>query len=178
MLLLLACVHVVDVSIVGAEIAPRTANDAAWDGPDKMPYGALDAMKSLLSQADPSGQVGDAAVAMALKAEKPDAAGTATLLNDGKSSTVLTLAEVSDTLSPTWQGATFHAVTLNGKLGVRVVLADKDLSSDDAICSVDLTSAELARAAAAKGPLAIDTASRTSGQLLSVSLSIVPTPGK
>ncbi len=172
-LLLPACVHVVDVSIAGATIAPTTANGTPWDGPDNMPAGTMDQLRALLSHADPSGQLGDAAVGLAGAAAKPDPGGNAILLNDGHPSTIVALAEVNDTFTPTWSGATFRAVSLDGKLGVRLQLSDKDLSSDDAICLVDLTNAELTAAFATKGPHAVDTAARTSGQLLSVQVEVV-----
>lgn len=140
MIALLACARIVDVSIVGATVAPADATGAAWD-----PAAAL-----------------------------PDSMGTVTLLDDGKPSTVVTLPEVQDTLTPAWHGAGFTAVTLSSTMSLRLQLADADFDAPDAIGTVELTPADLRRALAARGTAVIETGDRTSGQLVSVQIAVSP----
>ncbi len=174
MMLLLACVHVVDITLTAAEVAPAMANAAPWDGPDGKSAGsALNLLSGALSQVDPTGQLGGAIVGTAASMTLPDVAATATFdPGDGTAPSTVSLPVVNDSLSPVWTGPGFSRVAIGPKSRLSVVFVDRDLSSDDPVGTVVLTASDLALARARGEPAVIAAAAQTSGQVLSVTVSV------
>jgi hypothetical protein len=162
--LFVACVHPVDITVVGAEIAPTMADGRAWDGPDKVPEDLLARLTGTVGVAI------DVTVELPEAVLRPDAGGTVTLFTgDGRNGEVRVLQEAADTTSPTWIGATFRRVRIDRDTRLHLVLSDRDLLSDEVIGTVDLDASDLARA---RRYGVIDTAGRTSGQLRVVRVTV------
>ena len=176
MLLLFGCMHNVDISVVGAQIAPTMANSAAWDGPDNVPAEAMGLLTSALAHVDPTGQLGAAVEGGVSTVVKPDVAGTATLSpGPDMAPTTVILPVVNDTLSPVWlpnAAVKFSAVALNGKSVLRLTLVDKDVQTDDPIGTVEISGSELLRAEGRGTFEYLDLSAATSGQLKSVSVVV------
>lgn len=178
LLLFVGCAHLVDVSVVGATIAPTMANQAPWDGPDNVAPGALDLFTKLANKVDASGQLATAATGIAAAAAAPDPQGTVTLVTQDERNgeqQMLTLAH-EDTTTPDWTAApaTFSNVTLNHDVRLRIALVDKDYVTDDPIGTVELSAADLETARVAGAPTAIDVSKQSSGQLLTVKVVVTP----
>lgn len=180
MLLFLACAHPVDVALTAAEVAPTMANAQPWDGPDNVPAEAKGAAMGILAQLDPSGQLGTAVIATAEALVQPDVSATAKYdPGDGGAASTLVLPTVSDTTSPTWAlnpVTTFSRVTLGPRSTLSIVFVDKDVQADDLVGTVVLSPADLSRAERAGEPWVVDVSAQTSGQLKSVSVSVVASP--
>ncbi len=184
LVLLVACVHTVDVTLSAAEVAPSMANGSPWDGPQGA-LGPLTAegkasLAAALGSLVGNAAVGTAVVGVASELQKPDAAGQLTFVSGaGVADVSAIVPEMSDTNSPRWTPgqATVKGVALKGSSSLRVALVDKDLQSDDPIGTVVLSSGQLLRALARDGVLTVETADQSSGQLLSVSILVVE-PGK
>ncbi len=180
MLLFLACAHPVDVALTAADVAPTMANAQPWDGPDNVPAETKGLAQGILAQLDPSGQLGTAVFATAEALVQPDVSATAKYdPGDGGAASTLILSPVSDTLSPTWAlnpVTTFSRVTLGPKSTLSVVFVDKDVQTDDPIGTVTLSASDLARAERQGEPLVVDVSGQTSGQLKTVTVSVVRAP--
>jgi hypothetical protein len=183
LLLLVACVHTVDITLAAAEVAPTMANGAQWDGPDGV-LGVLGApgpearasLDALFGSLTGNVEVGKAVAGAAAELQKPDPAGQLSFLSSaGEAPISAPVAEVHDSFSPKWAPgtATVKAVMLRPSSSLRVALVDKDIQSDDPLGTVVLNGAQLGRALARDGLLTIETADQTSGQLLSVSVLVV-----
>lgn len=180
MLFFLACAHPVDVALTAAEVSPNMANGQAWDGPDNVPPEAKGLAEGILAQLDPSGQLGTAVFATGEMLVLPDVFATAKYdPGDGTAASTLILPAVSDSSSPTWllnPVTTFTRVTLGPKSTLSVVFVDKDVQTDDPIGTVVLSAAELARAERQGEPLVVDVSGQTSGQLKTVTVSVLRAP--
>lgn len=180
MLFFLACAHPVDVALTAASVSPNMANGQAWDGPDNVPAEAKGAAMGILAQLDPSGQLGTAVFATGEMLVLPDVYATAKYdPGDGTAASTIILPVASDTSSPTWAlnpVTTFSRVTLGSKSTLSVVFVDKDVQTDDPIGTVTLSASDLARAERTGEPLVVDVSGQTSGQLRTVTLSVVRAP--
>lgn len=176
MLLLLACVHNVEIMVVGAEIAPAMSNGAAWDGPDNVPTEAVGLVTGLLTHLDPSGQLGSAVVGAVDTVVRPDPTGTAVLYPGAEQDPATRLLPVvQDTFLPTWGESPanrFGGVALRGETVLRITLVDKDVQTDDPIGTVEISGADLARAERAGEAFAVDVSTQSSGQLKTVSVVV------
>ncbi len=184
LLLLVACVHTVDITLSAAEIAPKMANAEEWDGPTGV-LGALSpeakvSVGALLGSLVGDARVGTAVADAAAELQKPDPAGSLEFHpGEGEPTSSARVAEAQDTLAPQWAPgtATVTSVQLRSSSSLKVALVDKDLQTDDPIGTVVLTGAQLGRALGRDGVLTIQTAEQTSGQLLSVSILVVKSGG-
>lgn len=183
LLLLLGCAHSVDITLTAADLAPTMANAAPWDGPQGV-LGVLDekgkaSLAAALGSVVGNAAVGEAVAGVASSLQQPDAGGELSFTSaDGEPAVTVVVPTASDSLAPRWVPglATLKAVSLRPKSKLRVLLVDKDIDSDDPIGSVVLTSAQLAAALGTDGAFTVDTSRQSSGQLLSVSILVVPAP--
>lgn len=177
--LLCACPHPVDVTLTNVQLAPTTSAGSAWDGPDKIEPGATNLLGAVVDRLDPTGNLAAAVKSTTSTIILPDVAGSMEFRADSDAAPVTApVAEVRDSLGPVWApgAATLRAVTLGPESTLRITLVDKDLAGEDVVGVVVLTSAQLRKAEATDGALAVPVAEATGGQVLSVSVLVVATP--
>lgn len=176
---LLGCPHPVDVTLTNAQLAPATSRGGAWDGPDRVEPGASNLLGTVVDRLDPTGNLAAAVKSTAATLVLPDVAGSMEFRTDSDSAPVVApIAEVPDSLGPVWApgAATLRSVTLGPGSTLRITLVDKDVSGQDEVGVVVLTAAQLQKAEGTDGALTVPVAEATNGQVLSVSVLVVPTP--
>ena len=172
--LTLGCAHPVDITLTGAEIAPTMATGTAWDGPNSLSPGARGVLDSALAGLDSSGQLSSAVKSAADTLARPDPAASLVFLpEEGTAPVHADAAERPDTLTPAWTGPTLKGVLWSPAAKLEITLIDHDVATDDPIGKVVLRAGDLARAEANDGPLTFPVADQTSGQVLSVTVSVV-----
>ncbi len=174
--LLLACAHSVDITLTGARIAPEMASKSPWDGPEKLNPEAKGLLDSVLSSVDSSGKLAEMVGGASAEMARPDVAATIEFRSDAEAAPYsVQLPEVANNLEPAWAPGllTIKNAALTGKSTLSIILVDKDLSSDDPIGKVVLTTAQICKAEGMDGALTLDVADQTSGQIESVSVLVV-----
>lgn len=168
-LILIGCVHQVDVTVLGATVGPSTANLEAWDGFGKIPAATRDAAIRDAAAIDPL--VGLSVATLASWADgiaPPDTFGSVSVVGGAR----VELPTRNDTFNPAWS-ALLAGVPLSADTLLRVQLSDEDLDAPDPICSVDVDAGALRRALAAKKPYTLDLSEATAGQLLTLTVQVV-----
>ncbi|GDX78297.1 hypothetical protein LBMAG42_01080 [Deltaproteobacteria bacterium] len=174
--LLLACAHSVDITLTGARIAPQMASNTPWDGPEKLNPEAKGLLDSVLSSVDSSGKLAEMVGGAATEIARPDVAATLEFRSDAEAAPYsVQVPEVPNNLEPTWGPGllTIKNAAITGKSTLSIILVDKDMSSDDPIGKVVLTTSQICKAEAMDGAMTVNVADQTSGQIESVSVLVV-----
>ena len=173
MLLLLACAHrPVDVSLVTATIGPSASDFSPWDGIGTVPPDVRAAAIAAAAGIDPAAGVATVAFVSALEGVAPPAPAGELFVRGGEPTARVAVAERSDTFVPAWSDVTLRDVLLAPDQRLVLRLVDIDLDSPDPIGTVEIGPDELRRALGKREGLTLDTAERTNGQLLSVTLRV------
>ena len=173
--LLLACAHSVDITLTGARVAPEMASKTPWDGPEKLNPEAKGLLDSVLSSVDSTGKLAEMVGGVSSEIARPDVAATLEFRSDAEAApSVVQLPEVANNLEPAWApGAlTIKNAPITWKSTLSIILVDKDLSSDDPIGKVVLTTKEICKAEQMDGAMTVNVADQTSGQIESVSVLV------
>ena len=91
---------------------------------------------------------------------------------DGQQISAVALAKVQDSFTPQWNSAQWQGVDVR-RARVRVELIDKDVSNDDPIGTVEISTQQLRDAAAAGSIFPVRVDSQTNGQVLFLLISVM-----
>ena len=178
LLLPLASAASFSISLRSVTLAPTQPDGTAWDGPD---VGSA-TVQGLLHGLLPPDMVAAAKQAMNqpdVKAmAQPDVTGVLSLSSvDYPTPLSIQLAEVGDSLAPSWCSPTCPTVTvgrLHRTLRLQVSLTDADVMEDDPIGTIEIGIRDIKRARRAKAPLVVAIEAPTStGSTQVVPLSIL-----
>ncbi len=156
-------------------IGPSAADLSPWDGIGKVPAEVRGAALAAAADVDPAAVAATAAFVNVLDGvAPPDPRGE--LFVAGSAAAPIVIPERGDTFVPRWEGVTLRDVLLAADQRLVLRLVDGDVDDPDPIGAVELDARDLRAALRARGDWTLDTAERTQGQLLSVTLRVERSP--
>lgn len=171
----------VNISIVGAVIAPAMADGSQWDFEGPVSTDLLQEFAAALLETDAYNKILSLIVTpLVQNLSKPDTYGTAELLgSDARAAVTLatTSTNTEDTFVPNWPGSPgWTAVALQDSTRVRVTLREEDVFLDDDAGVVELNRADLEAAWTAQHVFPVAVADQSVGQILFVLVSVSTAP--
>lgn len=171
----------VNLSMVGAIIAPRPTSQTCWDVGCTVTAAQMKkvvdaAAKAAIAFKNPyvtaAGYaakilpVDQALAAIAGHTSLPDVGGNAVLLPSGQKIELPKDGTTENKLTPQWKGKTFKNVSLTPLVALQVDLVDKDLLGDDPIGQVKLSYSDLVKALTLGQTVPVPTQGQGSGSIL------------
>lgn len=178
---------VVNVTMLGALISPKTSSGSCWDPGCTVTESSMAAVKNAAAElakafGDPTIsavalaaqrlELEKALVAITDKYSKPDVKGSATLVPGGATIALPNGGTAEDTLTPTWSGVAWKKVSLVSTVALNVELKDSDLMTPDTIGSVSIGQLTLIKVLALGGDVLVPTEKQGVGNVLGVVLRV------